>query len=531
MLGYWPKGIGVRIHLPSSRASLRVRLSPIDVTLAAVSPFVALYLRNVDLVSPGGMIVADSFALISLAASLIAFRLFRISSTIPRYISVGDLLNVAKAVVVGDLMTASVLFTLTRLDGIPRSVPAIHALILGVGLLASRGLANVVARHRRRENRLRSASTANVILIGLNDWSVLLVKFLQAHAPERWRVIALLDEEPQWFGRSINGVQIFGPPAHLEALVEEFAAHGVRTDRVVVGGEAGEMSKEALAEVQGVCARRDLGLAFVPDLLGLGSGECAVHPAHRDLDLVPGGPCRPEISSTQYHRLKRFFDAVAALILILWLLPLFTLAAILVFLDVGSPVLFWQQRAGQGGRELQLYKLRTLRPPFDRRGQRIPDERRVSWIGRLLRQTRIDELPQLLNVLVGDMSLIGPRPLLPRDQPPSSTLRLTVRPGITGWAQVNGGTSLSPKEKEALDIWYIRNASPWVDLRIIGMTFLVLLRGERRSEKALAEAQRLQVTQADRSERGLGQAAAPWFASAGRPTRDDAAKAPVSGSP
>ena len=149
----------------------------------------------------------------------------------------------------------------------------------------------------------------------------------------------------------------------------------------------------------------------------------------------------------------------------------------------------------------------------------------MSWIGRLLRQTRIDELPQLLNVLVGDMSLIGPRPLLPQDQPPSSTLRLTVRPGISGWAQVNGGTSLSPKEKEALDIWYIRNASPWVDLRIIGMTFLVLLRGERRSDKALAQAQSLQVTQADRSERGLAQAAAPWFAAAARPTRDDAAKA------
>ena len=171
----------------------------------------------------------------------------------------------------------------------------------------------------------------------------------------------------------------------------------------------------------------------------------------------------------------------------------------MVFVDVGSPVLFWQQRAGQGARELQLYKLRTLRPPFDRGGGRIPEERRLSWIGRLLRRTRIDELPQLLNVLVGDMSLIGPRPLLARDQPPSSALRLAVRPGITGWAQVNGGTLLSPTEKEALDIWYIRNASLWIDLRIIGMTFLMLLRGERRSEKALAEAQRWQAGPDERS--------------------------------
>src|SRR5439155_10813443 len=102
-----------------------------------------------------------------------------------------------------------------------------------------------------------------------------------------------------------------------------------------------------------------------------------------------------------------------------------------------------------------------------------------------------------LNVLVGDMSLIGPRPLLPQDQPPDPGLRLTVRPGITGWAQVNGGTSLSPTEKEALDAWYICNASPSLDLRIIGMTLLMLLRGDRRSEKALAQAQRPQALQAD----------------------------------
>ncbi len=517
-------GCGVIMRLPSSRVSLRVRLSPVDVTLAAVSPFVALYLRDVDLVSAGGMFVADSFALVSFAASLIAFRLFRVSSTIPRYISVGDLVILAKAVVAGDLMTAMVLFTITRLDGVPRSVPAIHAVILAAGLLGSRGLASVADRNRRPADGPRSAAAVNMILIGLNDWSVLLVKFLQGRARRHWRVIALLDEESQWFGRSINGVQIFGPPAHLESLIEEFAAHGVRTDRVVVGGGEGELSSEVLAEIQGVCGRHNLGLVFVPDFLGLGAVECAGHSVGPDPDLVP--PFPPEIAHTPYHRFKRLFDAVTALILILWVLPLLIFAAMLVFLDVGSPVLFWQQRAGRGGSELQLYKLRTLRPPFDRRGERIPEERRVSWIGRLLRQTRIDELPQLLNVLVGDMSLIGPRPLLPQDQPPSATLRLAVRPGITGWAQINGGTSLSPTEKEVLDIWYIRNASLWLDLRIIGLTALSLLRGERRSETALAQARSLQPIQASGSEGGLKEATSPPFAVAvARLHRDDAGQA------
>ena len=183
--------------------------------------------------------------------------------------------------------------------------------------------------------------------------------------------------------------------------------------------------------------------------------------------------------------------------LIFWLLPLLVIAAGITVLDVGSPVLFWQQRTGRNGRELQIYKLRTLRPPFNRKGQRIPEHQRLSWIGRLLRQTRIDEVPQLLNVLVGDMSLIGPRPLLPEDQPPNSAGRLAVRPGLTGWAQVNGGAHLSATEKDALDLWYICNASPLLDLRILGMTFFSLLRGDRRSDKALAEAQNFLAQSAD----------------------------------
>jgi hypothetical protein len=112
----------------------------------------------------------------------------------------------------------------------------------------------------------------------------------------------------------------------------------------------------------------------------------------------------------------------------------------------------------------------------------------LTAIGRFLRKCRFDEFPQLLNVLVGDMSLIGPRPLLPRDQPPDPTVRLSVRPGITGWAQVNGGNSLCVEEKDALDEWYIRNASLRLDLRIVFMTFACVFLGERSSEAAVAAA-------------------------------------------
>ena len=473
-------------RLPSSRARLRLRLSPVDVALAAASPLVALYLRNGALPSNSDWISAGSYSLVSLACSITAFQILGISGIITRYLSVKDLVDVAKAVLTSELMTATALFTVSRLDGIPRSVPAIHALTLAAGLIAYRKIANFT--DTRRSHSDRCTTSENVILIGLSDWSVLFMRYLQIQAPQRRRVIALLDEDPRWIGRSVNGVQILGPPAYLPAAIEEFATHGLRTDRVILGGKPSELSAEALAAVRDTCAQRNLDLVFVPCLSVPNFAELNCSAVHKDRDRQSSSDLLPRIRMSGYFRIKRLTDVIIALLLIITVLPLLAVTTLMVLLDVGWPVWFWQQRTGQGGHELQLYKLRTLRSPFDRRGRRIPEERRLSCIGRVLRRTRFDELPQLLNVFVGDMSLIGPRPLLPRDQPPNSALRLTVRPGITGWAQVNGGTLLSSTEKDALDVWYILNASLWLDLRIICMTFCNLAKGDQRREEVLARA-------------------------------------------
>ena len=168
--------------------------------------------------------------------------------------------------------------------------------------------------------------------------------------------------------------------------------------------------------------------------------------------------------------------------------PLALLAALTVLFDVGMPLLFWQQRVGQGGHRFLLYKFRTLRAPFDAQGRPVPEEKRISRIGRMLRQTRLDELPQALNILVGDMSLIGPRPLLPIDQPENPITRLMVRPGITGWAQVHGGKFLTPAEKDEYDEYYVRNASLWLDLRIVWLTLKVVFRISRHSDHKVSAA-------------------------------------------
>jgi lipopolysaccharide/colanic/teichoic acid biosynthesis glycosyltransferase len=490
---------------PSSRSNLRIQYSVPDVALAALSPLLALVLRNAPVLawSKEGVISAGGYCLLSLIFSLAAFTAFRIDGAIPRYLSVGDLTDVAKAVLLAELMTCAALFTFTRLDGIPRSTPAIHALVLGSGLLTARAVVHVIDRNRKFAGRPQHIT--NVILIGLNDLSVLLMKLLQASITDPHSVIALLDEQPRWIGRSVNGVRVFGPPAHLDALIEEFATHGVSTELVVVGSEANELSNDNLSVVRRVCSRRKIDLAFLSDLLRVRGAERTPDVFH--VAPVSNPSTVPAVTPSPYFRFKPFIDSLTAATLIIVLSPLWMLAAALAFVDVGSPVVFWQQRIGFRGYQFHLYKFRTLRSSFDRHGRKIREEHRLSRVGRLLRDTRLDEIPQLLNVLVGDMSLIGPRPLLTQDQPPNPAVRLMVRPGITGWAQVNGGTFLSATEKQVLDAWYICYASPWIDLRIVWMTMVSFVRGDRRSEQALAKARSDERMSVDGKDHGANKGA------------------------
>ena len=180
-----------------------------------------------------------------------------------------------------------------------------------------------------------------------------------------------------------------------------------------------------------------------------------------------------------YWRIKRLIDAAAALALTVLLAPVILLTALIVACDVGLPVLFMQQRPGQRGSRFTLYKFRTMGPSHDAAGLRIPDGARISRVGKFMRRTRLDELPQLFNILVGDMSFVGPRPLVAREQSPETVARLLVRPGLTGWAQVYGGRMVSVADKVALDLWYVRHASFLLDLKIMAATLPLVIFGER----------------------------------------------------
>ena len=195
-----------------------------------------------------------------------------------------------------------------------------------------------------------------------------------------------------------------------------------------------------------------------------------------------------EITKRPFWKNNKFLNIALATVTMIPVAPVAAVVAILVLIDVGYPVVFWQQRVGRLGRPLHVYKFRTMRAPFDRKGRLIPESERLSRLGRFLRAARLDEIPQLWNIFSGSMSVVGPRPLLPVDQPKTFSLRLQVSPGLTGLAQISGGKLISVEEKAALDEHYVRHLSPFLDLKILLRTVWVMFRGDIRNEEVIAAA-------------------------------------------
>lgn len=195
--------------------------------------------------------------------------------------------------------------------------------------------------------------------------------------------------------------------------------------------------------------------------------------------------------------MKQLFDTLSALLGLIILSPILIITAILVRIKLGSPVLFRQQRPGLRAQPFYVYKFRTMTDQRDVAGQLLPDEVRLTPFGKQLRRLSLDELPQLLNVVKGDLSLVGPRPLLMQYlllYSPEQARRHEVRPGITGWAQVNGRNAISWEEKFKLDVWYVDHQSFLLDLKILWMTFNKVFKREGISQDGQATMEAFQGT-------------------------------------
>ena len=181
------------------------------------------------------------------------------------------------------------------------------------------------------------------------------------------------------------------------------------------------------------------------------------------------------------NKMKRSFDILLSLLGLILSLPFLITIAILIKTNLKDSVIFKQKRAGKNNKIFYIYKFKTMKNIKDKNGNLLPDEERLTKIGRFLRRISLDELPELLNALKGDMSIVGPRPLLVEyldRYTPEQARRHEVKPGITGWAQVNGRNAITWEDKFNHDVWYVDNASLWLDIKIMFMTVKNVLRGE-----------------------------------------------------
>lgn len=179
--------------------------------------------------------------------------------------------------------------------------------------------------------------------------------------------------------------------------------------------------------------------------------------------------------------MKRLFDFLASLTALILLFPIIALVAWKIRKNLGSPVLFRQTRPGLNGKPFEMVKFRTMKDAVDQQGNPLPDDERMTPFGDKLRNSSLDELPELWNVLKGEMSLVGPRPLLMQYLPlynAEQARRHDVRPGVTGWAQVNGRNAISWQQKFSLDVWYVENTSFWLDIKILLLTIKKVFRKE-----------------------------------------------------
>ena len=460
----------MRVHAPSSNVTIwrSVRLSDaLSVCLAAP---VAVALRDPGLFSDEHLYPTLTYCSIGLISGLAMLLIFHLAKSLSDPVSLREIESFAVVSIATTALTAVVVFSYDRLDSVPRSMPIIQFLVLLLFLSVGR----MIARKRRqlglkRSNRGRAVSQ-HVLIIGANRFTWSYLRMLDTLQIEQTDIAAILDDDPKMLGRSLFGYSIIGPPSDLERVVKEYRVHGVNIDRVLVASNRTSNQFMLFNDLEQYCRNAGIALEFLADILGIKLDDFSERNPVVEASAVPG---------RAFFILKRAFDFSISLAISVIFLPVIVAVAFGVLADLGWPVIFWQKRVGYGGRPFLLYKFRTRRASFDREGRFVPEDQRASRVGDLLRRTRLDELPQLWNVLAGDMSFVGPRPLLPVDQPPNSRLRLTVKPGITGWAQIRGGARLGTEEKGVFDDWYVNHASFRLDLWIIARTIHSVIFGDK----------------------------------------------------
>ena len=465
----------------------------VDLFLVALATVAAAVTRdNFEIIAPRLLALVPYLA-ITLSVAGFVLPAFGVSRSLWQFTSMRDGLRIVGATVMIVLGAITVGFVVNRLDGIARALPIIQGLLIVSFLVGARVLTCV--SHNRR---FRSAAThqsdgaETVLVIGLNKLAELYLQCLAEFDTGRVRIAGLLGEGSR-VGLSVHSHPVLGTHEEIASTLRRLELHGVFVDRILVAAPRDDLSvpvREALSQIQETTT---IDIEYLAERIGIQSppaGSAAAKASSNETISSALAAVNQAFEQVPYQRAKRAIDLVIAAVLLVTLAPLFLFVGLLVAADVGLPLVFWQQRPGMQGRPFKLYKFRTMADAYDSEGQRKSDNARASAVGAFLRRSRLDELPQLLNILKGEMSFVGPRPLLPVDQPGDSRLRLLVRPGLTGWSQIKGGRQISPADKAALDAWYVRNVSLTLDFKILLGTVPILFFGERVTEPAVTHARR-----------------------------------------
>jgi lipopolysaccharide/colanic/teichoic acid biosynthesis glycosyltransferase len=464
----------MRVHIPSSIEQVRRYIDFSDIFSLIFSAPIALALRDPNLLAFGHNLEAGIYSSVALIVGVLLFFAFNLGKHVRGLISIGEVQSVVLAALSVVSVTALIVFFFTRLDFVPRTVPLIHVLVLASLMLTARAIATKQRRRRERRNKVAHTDPSHILLIGANQLAWSYLRMVNVLDVGRSDVVAILDDNRKLFGRSILGCPVLAPTRELSRVVHEYAVHGVQINRVLIATNRHAEQSELWKNLEDYCQSSNISVGFLGDILGMDLGPSPW--------VSPAPVNHPMCRGRAYPRVKRVFDFSIALALLVVFAPVFAIVAFGVLIDLGWPITFWQKRDGKNGEPFLIYKIRTMHAPFDRMGCFVEESRRASRFGDFLRRTRLDEMPQLWNVLTGAMSFVGPRPLLPVDQPSTSKYRLHVPPGLTGWAQIHGGKRVDADDKGLLDDWYVEHASLWLDISIILRTGLIGLLGDERIE-------------------------------------------------
>lgn len=459
----------------------------------------ALLLRDNFETSPEQLIAFLPYLGTTIVVAGVVFLILGTSRNVWRLSVMRDYLRIVAAVILTVSVSMAVGFVTNRLQNVSRALPVIAFVLMICALIGLRVTARLAFSwiHRTGNSGKSVADFARdidtVLLVGMNRLTNLYVASVDDIGGGAVRIAGVLTKERDYHGRFIGPHEVLGYPSDAGSAIRNLGVHGVFVTRIVVMAHPEELEADDRAMLTQASAMHQIPLQYFPETLGFARPQAPAIEAKlatssasslslESLDLLWRETQRP------YWAAKRIVDCAVSAVLLVALSPVLAIVALAVLFDDGFPIIFWQQRPGKHGKPIRIYKFRTMAHPHDGDGRRLSDQQRLSSIGAFLRSTRLDELPQLFNVFVGDMSFIGPRPLLPVDQYPGLEARLAIPPGITGWAQINGGRMVNAADKAAMDVWYLKNASPLVDLRICIHTLRMILAGERPNPQAVAAA-------------------------------------------